>query len=183
MREQIEKLRESAIKAVWKAKTLDDLRVAETHYLGRKGELTSLLRSLADFPEKDRPAAGEVANRAKIEVEREIGKKRAVLEAEEFQGLGENEWTDVTAPGARPPEGHLHLTTQAIGEVTGIFERLGFVDEEPVHADLLKRERVVFPMHRRHRFDLPFQFLHVASSQDRSNQRIHSVCCRMPRLA
>ena len=126
MREQIEKLRESAIKAVWKAKTLDDLRVAETHYLGRKGELTSLLRSLADFPEKDRPAAGEVANRAKIEVEREIGKKRAVLEAEEFQGLGENEWTDVTAPGARPPEGHLHLTTQAIGEVTGIFERLGF---------------------------------------------------------
>ncbi|MBI4457432.1 phenylalanine--tRNA ligase subunit alpha, partial [Candidatus Uhrbacteria bacterium] len=55
-----------------------------------------------------------------------VAARRKELDAAAFADLGSSEWIDVTLPGVRPPEGHLHLTNQAIREVTGIFEKIGF---------------------------------------------------------
>lgn len=96
--------------------TKDELR---NKYLGRKSELTNLVRSVKDLPQEDRPTAGKLANEIKNQIESLISKI-------EFKDSKASTKLDVTLPGKRPPLGHLHLTTQAIREVESIFKRMGF---------------------------------------------------------
>ncbi len=110
------------------AKVADEQAVTdlEIKYLGRKGELTSILKGLSSVPAEDRPLIGSLANEIKGEIEHAIDMKRRELEGAKLANLAETERVDVTEPGTRPPEGHLHVTTQAIDEMTSIFEKIGF---------------------------------------------------------
>lgn len=126
MNDALQEARADALKRIAAARTLDELAAVETALLGRKGEVTSRLRSISSLPESERKAAGEAANRLKTLVEQAFLKRRATLESEAAESLAETEWIDVTAPGASPPEGHLHPTNQTITEIARIFERLGF---------------------------------------------------------
>ncbi len=126
LREALEKLRTAAVKDVLAASDAAELDRVQVHYLGRKGELTTRLKEIAALPEKERKAAGEMANRIKADVEKEIARKEAGFTLAAAAALADTEWIDVTAPGTPVPEGHLHLSTQAIQEIVGIFRRLGF---------------------------------------------------------
>ncbi|MBU1349040.1 phenylalanine--tRNA ligase subunit alpha [Patescibacteria group bacterium] len=126
MLDQLNALKLEIEEAVAATKTVGELDDIEIKYLGRKGRLTSILKGLAEIDEATRPKVGAAANRIKQEAERIIAKGRVALQERSLSDLGEREREDVTEPGLRPPEGHLHLVTQAIREITAIFDRIGF---------------------------------------------------------
>lgn len=98
-------------------KSADDFRL---QFLGAKSELTRLTKQIGLIPKEDRHKIGPVVTEVKRSIE------NALSTAEEQSEQKPAAFVDVTAPGVRPPEGHLHIVTQAIMEVTRIFERIGF---------------------------------------------------------
>lgn len=99
-------------------KTPDQLRL---ELMGGKSELTKLTRQIRLVPVADRANVGVVVNEIKQSIEQALGEKVSTSKP----GFDSN-WIDVTIPGKRPPEGHLHIVSQAITEITRIFERIGF---------------------------------------------------------
>lgn len=126
MQDQLNALQLEAIQAVEQSKNAESLEAAEIKYIGRKGELTALLKQLANVSAEQRPKLGALANQVKQEVEHAIALRRSALEASALADLAEKERVDVTEPGIRPPQGHIHIVSKAIDEVTDIFERIGF---------------------------------------------------------
>ncbi|MCR4279058.1 MAG: phenylalanine--tRNA ligase subunit alpha [bacterium] len=124
MKDKIKTLQREIAKAIQEARTPTALDEVQNTYFGRKGKLTMILRAVRDLPEKDRPSIGKIVNSAKLDLESRLNERKAMLEG---QGSSlDEEWADVTEPGIRPPEGHLHLVTHAIREITSIFDTIGF---------------------------------------------------------
>lgn len=109
------------------ATKLEDLDALEIRFLGRKGELTQALRGLADLEGEERKAAGAAANDVKQALEAQIKEARTRLGQASMARQLFEERIDVTEPGTSPRQGHLHIVTQAIDEITDIFARAGFV--------------------------------------------------------
>ncbi len=124
--DQLEQLLVEAKETLAHALSLDDVDALEIRFLGRKGELTNLLKMLATVSAEERPRFGALANEAKKKIEAFILSSRDRLSAQEATAQFAEEREDVTEPGTRPPEGHLHLMTQAIREITDIFAQAGF---------------------------------------------------------
>ncbi len=123
MLNEIEKLKESFNQEIDAISNIDMLDKLEVDYLGRKsGKLNNILRGLKDLSEDDRKKIGSLANQLRKEIEGRIVSKRKELS----HSKSSVEFLDVTLPGTKLPEGHLHLVTQAIREITHIFERIGF---------------------------------------------------------
>jgi phenylalanyl-tRNA synthetase alpha chain len=102
---------------------LDEVRVA---WLGKKGQLTGLLKSLGKLPAAERPAAGARINEAKLEIEAAIDARRAVLEAAAIEGRLAAERVDVTLPGRGEVNGGLHPVTRARLRIERLFREVGF---------------------------------------------------------
>ncbi len=115
---------DQALKQVTSMQQLDEIGV---RLIGRKGELTQLLKELASVPADMRPMIGGLANDVKRIVEEKVEAVRQQLSAQEAEKRLVEEREDVTEPGTKPPQGHLHIVTQAIQEITDIFSRAGFV--------------------------------------------------------
>lgn len=126
MIDQLNALKLEIDQALFQAKDTTELEAIEIQFLGRKGRLTSILKGLASVDEAERPTLGALANQIKVASEQAIALKRQELQDQALSNLGELEREDVTEPGIRPPEGHLHIVTQAIREITSIFEKIGF---------------------------------------------------------
>ena len=126
MRDEIERLKEEAengIKAATSLKELDEWRV---RLLGRKGEITRLLRGIRELPPEERPLVGRLANELRGQIQSLIEQRRRELEEEETRRRFEAERLDVTMPGRFPRLGRLHPLTQIMREVEEIFTALGF---------------------------------------------------------
>jgi len=121
---RIQNLKNQAIADILEAKTKKELESLRITYLGRKGKITKLIRRLPSLKPEERKEIGALLNDAKRDIERAISSHYSLLTT--HYSL-ENEWLDVTAPGKKPPQGHLHLVTQAIREISSIFEKIGFV--------------------------------------------------------
>jgi phenylalanyl-tRNA synthetase alpha chain len=126
MQDQLNALKLDIDQELSSAKTMEDIERVEIAFLGRKGRLTELLKGLASMSPEERSAMGALANEVKREAERLIGSARNRIEDSRMANLADLERVDVTEPGARPAEGHLHIVTQAINEISAIFERVGF---------------------------------------------------------
>jgi phenylalanyl-tRNA synthetase alpha chain len=122
--EQIEAEAAAAIEAAPGTAELEELRV---RYLGRKAELTAILRGIADLPEGERGSVGGGANRARKALEAQLERRAAALDATELeQGLA-GDRVDVTLPGAPPrPAGHLHLITRTTRQIEDTMAGLGY---------------------------------------------------------
>lgn len=120
MKDMLKKLQDEATQALASVKTADELRAFAVAYLGRKGKLTELLKGLASLSLAERKIVGPLANATKQSLAEAVEKKRATL------GGASDSTFDTTLPGIRPPEGHLHVVTQAIAEIEDIFARIGF---------------------------------------------------------
>lgn len=101
--------------------SLDQASIAEltTKYLGKKGKFNTLAQSIRLVATNERKDAGQILNDLKNALEKGISK----LEADQNSTV---EWTDLTVPGLKPRQGHMHPVSQAMEEVTQIFERIGF---------------------------------------------------------
>lgn len=126
MQQELQKLKAESLEALKKVSSSSELEDFRVRVLGRKGELTALLRGLAGLKEEERPVMGSLANTIKIELDIGIAKKQEELQKEGMRNLAEAEWIDVTLPGVPVPEGSLHPVSHAIREITEIFSRIGF---------------------------------------------------------
>ncbi len=147
MKAALEKLREEALLAVEDCgdeSGLEDLRL---RYLGRKGELTQILRGLREVAPEERPQIGELANQVKDALEGRLERAREDLRRRELERRVTEERIDITIPGRRPPSGSIHPLTQVMDELVGIFVSLGFsVAEGPdIEDDYHNFEALNFP--------------------------------------
>jgi len=119
------KLQKQALEEIKTSKDLETLESLRRKYLSKKsGELTKIIKEIPYQNMDDRRKFGKVVNEIKIEIEKGIERKSAELLS---SSTLQPDWVDVTAPGIPTPEGHLHLITQAIREISTIFENIGFV--------------------------------------------------------
>ncbi|MCL4792240.1 MAG: phenylalanine--tRNA ligase subunit alpha [Gammaproteobacteria bacterium] len=102
---------------------LDAVRV---RYLGKKGELTALLKQLGALPDAERRAAGQVINTARDALETGLGERRAALEADALRSALAADAVDVSLPGRGQQAGGLHPVTQTLQRIEAIFGAAGF---------------------------------------------------------
>lgn len=112
-----------AIQAAQSVAALDEVRV---RYLGKKGEMTTLLKGLGKLSAEERPAAGERINQAKQTLAGEIDTKRQQLESEALEARLAAERIDVTLPGRTQSAGGLHPVTRTLELIEGLFTRIGY---------------------------------------------------------
>ena len=122
MIERIDALRAEGERAFAEAGNAADLETVRVRFLGRKSDLTALLRGLKDLPPAERSAVGARANEARLALE------AALVEAETRLGgaAAPVPRRDVTLPGRRPRVGHRHLISSVLEEIETIFHGLGF---------------------------------------------------------
>jgi phenylalanyl-tRNA synthetase alpha chain len=174
LRQKLTKLAEEARIAIRRAEALEALEALEIQFLGRKGELTGLLKELATVTPDERKVVGVMANEIKMALERDVNERRATLQAQAIAMALEAEREDVTEPGLRPPEGHLHLVTQAIREFTKIFEEAGFtrVREPDVDWDWFAFEALNMPKDHPARDDWETFFVDAPASDKKHEGKI-----------
>ena len=132
MKEALQNIRQSAdalIAQAADAAAVDELRV---RFLGKKGELTALLKQMGKLSAEERPAMGQLANSVRARLEEAIDGRRVALEEAALEAQLEAEALDVTLPGKRIKGGHKHPMDVVIDEVKDIFVGMGFeIDDGP----------------------------------------------------
>jgi phenylalanyl-tRNA synthetase alpha chain len=125
--EQIEKLRVTGTEAIVAASTSAELEELRVKFLGRKAELTQILRGIAQLPPEERGPVGGAANKARKELEALIEQSAERLDAVELDAKLVADRVDVTLPGAPPrPLGHQHLITRTTRLIEDIMVGLGY---------------------------------------------------------
>jgi len=116
-------LRDHALEKIRSSQSLEDLQRVKAEILGKKGQITQLMRSIGSLPKEERPEAGKVLNQLKAELESEIKKQAELLRP--LQPIAKS-WIDVTLPGARRRIGHRHPVLKTLDEVENTFVSMGF---------------------------------------------------------
>ncbi len=126
MKEQLEKIRSAVTAAVNSATTPADIEALRVKYLGKKGEVTAVLKQMGTLSAEERPIMGQLANEVRTYIEDIIVKASAELEEKAMQDRLAGEEIDVTMPGAKFPVGHKHPMSIVRDEVERIFTGMGF---------------------------------------------------------
>ena len=117
----------SAVEAVADASGLDEIRV---QFLGKKGELTSLLKALGQLSPEERPKAGGLINKGKQQVQDAINQKKALLDQQTLDAKLASEAIDVSLTGRGQELGTIHPITRTMERITDYFGRIGFTVEQ-----------------------------------------------------
>lgn len=123
---QLEALQQEARGAIASADTLERLEELRVGYLGKKGQLSALLRSMGQLSAEERPKIGAIANTVKEALQSELERQRTTLQAAQIQAQLEAETLDVTMPGVYRPLGRVHPLNSTIDRVLNIFVGLGY---------------------------------------------------------
>jgi phenylalanyl-tRNA synthetase alpha chain len=127
MLERIEEIRGEAAAAIAAASSSAELEETRVRHLGRKAELTSVLRGIAELPEAERGPVGGAANKARKELEELFEKRAEQLDARELETRLAEDRVDVTLPGAPPrPVGHAHLIARTTRLIEDTMVGLGY---------------------------------------------------------
>ena len=105
---------------------LDKLNEIKVAFLGKKGELTSILKSMKDVAPEDRPKVGQLVNEARTKIEEKLEAKKAAFEKALREEKMKAETIDVTLPGKKLAQGHRHPNTITLEEVEDIFVGMGY---------------------------------------------------------
>lgn len=145
----LQKLTADALAVIDAADNLDVLDQIRVDYLGKKGELTSLLKGLGKLPAEERKTAGQDINVAKRDLQQAIELRKQLLEAAKLNALLASEKIDVTLPGRGQRAGGLHPVTLTMERIEGFFSRLGFsVEQGPeIEDDFHNFEALNIPSH------------------------------------
>lgn len=126
MKEKLQKIREDAIAQIENSNGLEMLNDVRNTILGKKGELSLVLRGMKDVSPEDRPKVGQWVNETKEAIERVLEEKKARFEAEALRLRYESEKIDVTMPAVKQEYGNLHPVTTVRNQLTDIFASMGF---------------------------------------------------------
>ncbi|CDE83285.1 phenylalanine--tRNA ligase alpha subunit [Clostridium sp. CAG:273] len=126
MKEQIEKIRQSALEEIKNANDEKVLNDARVKYLGKKGELTLILRGMGEIAPEERPVIGSLVNEVRDELENLIEEREMEFKTAEIKRKLEHEKIDVTMPGKKVNLGSVHPITQIIKDMEEIFIGMGY---------------------------------------------------------
>ena len=126
MKEAMQRLREASIRAILESNDTEDLESLRVKYLGKKGELTAILRQMGKLSAEERPAMGQLANQLRSDIEESIERRRAELSEAMLAMKLEREAVDVTMPGREPQLGHKHPMYNVLDQIKDIFIGMGF---------------------------------------------------------
>ena len=126
MKALMQELKDKALKAIVEADSLESLEALRIKYLGKKGELTAILKQMGRLSAEERPIMGQLANQLRAELESSIETTRAKLETAALEAKLKLEAVDVTIPGDELKLGHKHPMYKALDEIKDIFVGMGF---------------------------------------------------------
>lgn len=126
MKEQLEAIRKSALDAVVETRTAADLEAVRVRYLGKKGELTAVLKQMGKLSPEERPVMGQLANDVRAALEAAIESRSDALAQEAMAARLKAETVDVTIPGKKVEIGHKHPMYTVLDEIKEIFINMGF---------------------------------------------------------
>ena len=126
MQDKLERLLASAKSAIEKAEDLNSIEKVRVNYLGKKGELTALLKSLNDLPSTEKPKYGQMLNLLKRELQELLSKRAECLEAKVLSSKLVSEKLDITLRGRFDDVGSIHPITYVRERVTQLFTAMGF---------------------------------------------------------
>ena len=126
MKEQLEQIKESALAAIVGAETEQALEEVRVRFLGKKGELTAILRGMGAVSPEDRPKIGAMVNTIRAEIEDCLSTRFTALKAESMERKLREERIDVTLPAPEKKVGKLHPITQTRNRMVEIFNGMGF---------------------------------------------------------
>lgn len=147
MKEQLTAIRTAAAEALQQADTLARLEELRIQYLGKKGELTAVMKGMGKLSPQERPVIGQLANEVRGEIEQALEARKSVLEAEAETAKLQEETIDVTMPGRRRPKGKKHPLTTVLDDLKEIFIGMGFsiVEGPDVELDYYNFEALNIP--------------------------------------
>ena len=145
--EQLDKIREEALKQIKGSDGLEKLNEIRVNFLGKKGELTSILKSMKDVAPEDRPKVGQLVNETREAIEKVLEETKNKMEAAARDAKLKAEVIDVTLPAKKNKVGHCHPNTIALEEVERIFTGMGYevVEGPEVEKDYYNFEALNIP--------------------------------------
>ena len=126
MKELMQSLREASIKAINESDNPESIEALRVKYLGKKGELTAILRQMGKLSPEERPVMGQLANQLREEIEQAIDLRKTLLSKAILEKQLETEAVDVTLPGKEQPVGHKHPMYNVLDQIKDIFIGMGF---------------------------------------------------------
>ena len=126
LQEQLKELNTVAVEAIVSADSLDELEKLRVKYLGKKGELSQILRGMGKLSPEERPAVGSLANVVKEEVQTSLEKRKQDLQQAQIEAQIKAETIDVTMPGVSRPLGKIHPLNGVVDRALDIFVGLGY---------------------------------------------------------
>ncbi len=149
MKEQLEKIRQLAEKELTECGAADVLENLRVKYLGKKGELTAILKQMGQLSAEERPVIGQLANDVRRTIEEKITERAEILRTEFAARKLKEETIDVTLPGKKQNVGKLHPLTVTLNDVKEIFLGMGFevVEGPEVETDHYCFEALNMPKH------------------------------------
>ena len=147
MKEQLARIRSEALAAFEQAQSAAELDSLRVQYLGKKGELTAVLKMMGKLSAEERPAMGQLANEVRSWIETDIETRLTEIKASQMAARLESEKLDVTLPGKRPQFGAKHPLSIVLDEIKEIFIGMGFeiADGPEVETDYYNFEALNIP--------------------------------------
>ena len=147
MKEKLQSIREEALKIIQDSGTPEVLNEARIKYLGKKGELTAVLKGMKDVLPEERPKYGQIVNETREAIEKALEETKLKLEKKLLEEQLKKEVIDVTLPSRKNKLGHRHPNTIVQEEVERIFIGMGYevVEGPEIEYDLYNFEKLNIP--------------------------------------
>ena len=147
MKEQLEKIKSEALAKIDASDALEKLNEIRVAYLGKKGELTTVLKSMKDVAPEERPKVGQMVNEVRALIEERLEETKTALARKAREEQMKREVIDVTLPAKKANTGHKHPNPIALEEVERIFVGMGYevVEGPEVEYDLYNFEKLNIP--------------------------------------
>nr|WP_300680908.1 phenylalanine--tRNA ligase subunit alpha [uncultured Acetatifactor sp.] len=147
MKEKLEQIKEKALSQIQDCDSAEKLNEIKVSILGKKGELTDLLKGMRDVAPQERPKVGQMVNEARAEIEKVLEESKARIEKAVREARMKTEIIDVTLPASKTELGHRHPNTIALEEVERIFVGMGYevVEGPEVEKDYYNFEALNIP--------------------------------------
>jgi phenylalanyl-tRNA synthetase alpha chain len=123
MKENLQKLKAEVLEKLENIKDIPALMILEKHYLGRKGQLTAILRGLSQLNDEDKKKIGQLSNDVKEELSAKFSELRRIIESKSL----DLSFVDVGLPAPKIARGHIHPMSQLSRDIEDMFERMGFL--------------------------------------------------------
>lgn len=130
MKQQLETLFKNALKELDSVNLSDEIEKVRVKYMGKKGELTSILKKMGSLSKEERPIMGQLANKIREDLEKKINSRKEEIKDLQLKHKLQSEKIDVTLPGKRHRLGHKHPLETVLDEIKEIFIGMGFSIKE-----------------------------------------------------